>query len=65
MLTNQDIEEISSDVFYAVWKSRDNLIQTEDYVLTEQVEAIRKLLKEYKYPDRDILIAYYFYEFKL
>lgn len=106
MLTNQDIEEISSDVFYAVWKSRDNLIQTEslkpyiaqitrnmtkkkimksrndatfeedvitievsdiaeNYVLTEQVETVRKLLEEFKYPDRDILIAYYFYEFKL
>lgn len=106
LLTNQDIEEISSDVFYAVWKSRDNLIQTEslkpyiaqitrnmtkkklmksrynsifeediitievndiaeDFVLAEQVEIIRKLLDEFKYPDRDILIAYYFYEFKL
>ena len=37
----------------------------ENFVLTEQVEAVRKLLKEFKYPDRDILIAYYFYEFKL
>lgn len=106
MLTNQDIEEISSDVFYAVWRSRENLIQTdslkpyiaqitrnmtkkklmkskndstfeedvitievndiaEDYVLAEQVEIVRKLLDEFKYPDRDILIAYYFYEYKL
>ncbi|WP_310604238.1 RNA polymerase sigma factor [Anaerosporobacter sp.] len=106
LLTNQDIEEVSSDVFYAVWKNRDNLIQTEslkpyiaqitrnmtkkklvksrndytfeedvitvevndiaeDLVLTEQVEAVRKLLGEFKYPDRDILLAYYFYEFKL
>ena len=107
ILTNEDIEEITSDVFYSVWKSRkilivrdslkpyiaeisrnmtkkklricrceyisydDDIINlelldiTKDIELSEQVEIIREILKEFTYPDKDILIAYYFYELKL
>ncbi len=106
LLSVQDVEEIASDVFYAVWKRRENLIEADslkpyiaqiarnmtktrmsqtrqeepldDDVLVlvsgdineqlaqkEQLQFLRETISRFNYPDKDILLAYYFWNYKL
>ncbi|MBD3917426.1 sigma-70 family RNA polymerase sigma factor [Paenibacillus sp. PR3] len=102
----EDVEEVVSDVFYAIWKSRHSLQQTDSIkpylaqiarnmtrnkwsrvrneqplddelsvigapatdevvILKERISMIKTLMAAFKYPDKDILTAYYFREYKL
>lgn len=111
-LSQQDVEEIISDIFFAIWKNRKQLKFNEDIkpylaqiarnktknkirqlsskleianpnindseegvlineliinelITNEQVEQIQEFVNTFPYPEKDILYAYYFYEFKL
>lgn len=105
-LRAEDIEEVVSDVFYAIWTSRHNLLETDslkpylaqiarnmtrnrfsrvkneqplnDEILVfqagttdemliekEKVSIVKKLMGAMKFPDKDILTAYYFWNYKL
>ncbi|MDF2510776.1 MAG: DNA-directed polymerase sigma-70 factor [Herbinix sp.] len=106
LLSIQDVEEIASDVFYAIWKNRGNLIETgslkpyiaqiarnmtktrlchkreeepldEDMLVfssegvdeliihKEQLQFLRDTISLLNYPDKDILLSYYFWNYKL
>ncbi|MFT4145291.1 MAG: sigma-70 family RNA polymerase sigma factor [Mobilitalea sp.] len=106
LLSAQDVEEIASDVFYAVWKRRESLIEAdslkpyiaqiarnmtktrltqtreeepleedilvlisndidEQLIQKEQLEFLRETILRFEYPDKDILLAYYFWNYKL
>lgn len=105
-LTVQDIEEISSDVFFSVWKNRmfiqeveslkpyiaqitrnetrkkllkkktelsfeEEQLQikqndfTEQIITKQEVLFIHNLITEFKNPDKEILLYYYFNNYKL
>lgn len=106
LLSVQDVEEIASDVFYAVWKKRENLIESDSLkpyiaqiarnmtktrlyrareeepleedilvfvsesmdellIRKEQLQFLQNTISEFNYPDKDILLAYYFWNYKL
>lgn len=104
-LKAEDIEEIESDVFYAVWKRRHKLLEIESLkpylaqaarnmtrnkcgkvkkeqplddelsfetektdellIQKEKIAIIKEFMKTMEYPDKDILTAYYFWNYKL
>lgn len=105
-LNAEDVEEVVSDVFYALWKSRHGLQETDSIkpylsqitrnmtrnkwsrvrneqpwddelsvigtpatdevvIQKERITIIKKLMAAFHYPDKDILTAYYFREYKL
>ncbi len=105
-LKSEDIEEVVSDVFYATWKARHTIMETDSIkpylaqiarnmtrnrfnnvrdelpldedilfqgvnkieemlVQKEKVSIIKDFVDKMKYPDRDILTAYYFKNYKL
>ncbi len=106
LLSPQDVEEIASDVFYAVWKKRESLIETDSLkpyiaqiarnmtktrlcqardeaplhedmlafssgnlddlmIHKNQLEFLRNTIAGFHYPDKDILLSYYFWNYKL
>lgn len=106
LLKAEDIEEITSDVFYAIWKSRHKLLEIDSLkpylaqiarnmtrnkfgsvkkeqtlddeslvfetqetdellIQKEKLSIVKDFIDTIKYPDKDILTAYYFWNYKL
>lgn len=106
LLSVQDVEEIASDVFFAVWKRRADLIESdslkpyiaqiarnktktrlyrtkdeepleedilafvsgdvdEQLIQKEQLQFLRDIISRFHYPDKEILLAYYFWNYRL
>ncbi|MDF2540838.1 MAG: DNA-directed polymerase sigma-70 factor [Herbinix sp.] len=106
LLSSQDVEEIASDVFYAIWKRRESLIEVdslkpyiaqiarnmtktrlnqtreetpldddilvihsedidEQLIQKEQIKYLHETISQFHFPDKDILLAYYFWNYKL
>ncbi len=106
LISVEDVEEITSDVFYTIWKNRNTLVETdslkpyigqiarnmakkkmikyrdyepiedeiigsntqsiEEFILQkEQIMFLSNYIEKLKYPDKDILRAFYLEEYKL